>query len=230
MKENLMKYSLIALFTCTAVWAQDAVKLETLTQRASYAIGMDIANNFKRQGLEVDAEVLARGLIDAMNGKEPLMDAASARSTLTEFQKVMQERMSRKRATDSAASKTQGITFLETNKAATGVVTTASGLQYKVLSPGKGDKPTAANTVTVHYTGKLLSGDVFDSSVERGQPATFGLGQVIPGWTEGLQLMAPGAKYEFWIPSGLAYGDRGSPPKIPGGATLNFVVELISFK
>lgn len=225
-----MKYTLIALFTCTVVWAQDAVKLETLTQRASYAIGMDIANNFKRQGLEVDAEVLARGLVDAMSGKETLMDEASARSTLTEFQKIMQEKMGRKRAADASASKTQGIKFLETNKAAAGVATTASGLQYKVLSPGKGDKPTAANKVTVHYTGKLLSGETFDSSVERGQPATFGLGQVIPGWTEGLQLMAPGAKYEFWIPSGLAYGDRGSPPKIPGGATLNFVVELISFE
>jgi FKBP-type peptidyl-prolyl cis-trans isomerase len=225
-----MKYTLLALCTCTAVWAQDTIKLDTLEQRASYAIGMDIASNFKRQGLEVDATALAAGLVDAMTGKETKMSEESARTTLTEFQKIMQEKMTTKAAAAAASSKTEGVSFLETNKAAKGVVTTDTGLQYKVLAAGEGDKPTAANTVTVHYTGKLLSGEVFDSSVERGTPATFGLGQVIPGWTEGLQLMAPGAKYEFWIPSALAYGDRGYPPKIAGGSTLNFIVELISFK
>lgn len=129
----------------------------------------------------------------------------------------------------SAAEKAKGEAFLNTNRAAEGVKETPSGLQYKVITEGGGDSPSSEDVVEVHYTGKLLDGTVFDSSVERGQPVKFPLNGVIPGWTEGLQLMKPGAKYILYIPSSLAYGDRGTGP-IPGGATLIFEVELLSIE
>jgi FKBP-type peptidyl-prolyl cis-trans isomerase len=127
------------------------------------------------------------------------------------------------------AEKAKGKAFLEENKKRPEVTETASGLQYEVLVPGSGEKPTASSKVTTHYTGSTLDGNVFDSSVRRGQPLSFGLNQVIRGWTEGLQLMPVGSKYKFYIPSDLAYGDGGAGGSIPGGATLVFEVELLSF-
>ena len=139
----------------------------------------------------------------------------------------MQEKQATKMEEMKGKNVEEGKAFLEANKAKEGVVTTESGLQYKVIEAGEGDKPGPTARVTVNYAGKLLDGTEFDSSYKRGEPATFGLNQVIPGWTEGLQLMSPGSKFEFWIPSDIAYGERG-PPAIGPNATLNFVVELLS--
>ena len=140
------------------------------------------------------------------------------------------DRLQSKAGEKIEAEKAAGKAFLEENKKRPEVTETASGLQYEVLTEGTGEKPKASSKVTTHYTGSTLDGKVFDSSVRRGQPLSFGLNQVIPGWTEGLQLMPVGSKYKFYIPSNLAYGDRGAGADIPGGATLVFEVELLDFK
>ena len=187
----------------------------------SYQLGVLLANSVKSQGLPVEDQAqFAAGFKAAMSGTTSPEDLQRAQTAIT---KHMQE----KEAQKSVAVRTEGQGFLEKNGSRKEVTTTASGLQYEVITPGSGAKPKATDRVTVHYTGKNLDGSVFDSSVERGEPATFGLNQVIAGWTEGVQLMSPGAKYRFYIPSDLAYGDRGAGADIAPGATLIFDVELI---
>ncbi len=197
------------------------IPLENEHQKASYGLGVLMASNLMRQGSDsLDASVLNEAMMAVLTGQPLQMEEQEAMGIV---QPYMTKSMERK----TAKLKEEGNAFLATNKTKEGVKVTASGLQYKPLKSGSGKMPTADNSVTVHYTGKLLDGSVFDSSVGRGEPATFGVGQVIDGWTEALQLMREGDKWELYIPYDLAYGDRGAGGAIPPYATLIFEVELI---
>lgn len=197
------------------------VNLNDSTEQVSYCFGVVLGQNFINTGLDsLDMEVFLSAMQDVL-GKKPLkVSPKEAEATMHQY---MQTAMMKR----SAIAKQQSQKFLDTNKSVEGVTTTNSGLQYKVVSEGKGKTPTTADRVTVHYTGKLVDGTVFDSSVQRGQPATFRVNQVIPGWTEALQLMQEGDKWVLFIPYSLGYGERGSPPQIPPFSTLIFEVELI---
>ncbi len=188
----------------------------------SYNLGILLANSVRSQGLPVANQD------DFVKGFKATLDGKTTDEDLDRAQSAIQNHMQTAEMSKSQASKSEGTAFLAKNGDRAEVTTTVSGLQYEVLKEGEGTSPKATDKVTVHYTGKNLDGSVFDSSVERGQPATFGLNQVISGWTEGVQLMKPGAKYRFYIPSDLAYGERGAGSDIAPGATLIFDVELIS--
>lgn len=189
--------------------------------KASYALGMLLANNIKTQGADsLNAEYIAAGVNDIFLAKETKLQQEEAGMIV---QLYMQEVMTRK----TAKLKEEGQKFLDENKLKAGITVTPSGLQYEVIKAGSGKTPTATDNVTVHYTGKLLDGTVFDSSVERNEPATFGVSDVIPGWTEVLQLMKEGDKWVVYIPYDLAYGERGAGQEIPPFSTLIFEVELI---
>ena len=204
-----------------------AVALDSNLSKVSYGIGLNIAQNFKQQKLELDQPAFDKGLADGFAEAEPALKQEVIMAAMQEFQKQQQEKMLTERKLAEDENKTAGEKFLTDNKAKEGVVTTESGLQYKVITAGEGAKPTAADTVVVHYRGTLINGEEFDSSYSRNQPATFGVGSVIPGWTEALQLMAVGSKYELVIPSELAYGAGGAGAKIGPNATLVFEVELL---
>lgn len=197
----------------------------TKQQKSSYAIGINIGNNLKHDGVELDYEAFVQGMKDAFAGKNQFTD-----QQMQEIFTELQQDLEAKKKSGTTAEIEKGAKFLEENKKNPEVKETASGLQYMVLQEGKGEHPTASSKVTVHYKGTLLDGTVFDSSYDRGEPITFGLNQVIRGWTEGLQLMTPGSKYRLFIPYNLAYGEQGAGGMIPGGATLIFDVELISFE
>ena len=193
--------------------------------KISYALGLGIAQQLKSMGIEdFSVEDFSQSVSDILSGKTPAMTSREAQELLSEyFQKKQKEQAQKAIA--------EGRDFLEANAKREGVVQTKSGLQYEVLSEGKGERsPKATDTVLCHYEGRLVSGKVFDSSYERNQPAEFGLNQVIPGWTEGLQLMSEGAKYRFYIPYLLGYGEQGAGPSIPPFSTLIFDVELIKVK
>jgi len=193
-------------------------------------VGADVGRSLAPVRDELDLAMFARGLATVLDGTKPAMDEAELLAVREALSKRIQERVRAETEAAAKANATEGAAFLAGNRAAKGVVTTASGLQYMVLRQGSGPRPTANSQVRVHYEGKLLDGTVFDSSYERNDPATFGLGQVIAGWTEGLQLMPVGAKYRFWIPSELGYGRNGSPGGIPPNATLVFDVELLQLR
>ncbi|MCD6660059.1 MAG: FKBP-type peptidyl-prolyl cis-trans isomerase [Lentimicrobium sp.] len=195
----------------------------------SYMIGRDIGRNMKTNNIEVTAEVMFAGLKDGLAGIDSVLSDQVTEALMNSLQMEMMNRQQQKTQAESSAAKAAGEAFLAENKNQPGVVVTPSGLQYKVIQEGQGEHPTAEDVVEVHYTGRLIDGTVFDSSVERGETIKFPLNGVIPGWTEGVQLMKPGAKYEFYIPANLAYGDRGAGP-IPGGSALIFEVELISIE
>lgn len=214
----------------SAVRAQDKLDLKDPKQRASYSIGADIGANFKRQDLEIDPKAMAAGLADAVAGKTALTDA-EMKETLNNFRKEMMAKMEVKQKTDGAKNIKEGEAFLAANAKKEGVKTLPSGLQYKVLKSGTGKTPKATDTVKVHYHGTLIDGTVFDSSVDRGEPATFPVTGVIPGWVEALQLMKEGDKWQLTIPSKLAYADHGAPGgKIGPNSVLVFEVELISIE
>lgn len=197
------------------------VNLENEHQKASYGLGVLVGNNLKSQGGDsLSLEAIIVGLTDVFKGQPLKMEMEACGMAVQEY---MQKAADKK----FEAAKLEGQAYLEKNKTNEGVKVTPSGLQYKVLASGKGKSPKASDNVTVHYTGKLTDGTVFDSSVERGEPATFGVGQVIPGWTEALQLMKEGDKFEFVIPSELAYGEQGAGQQIPPFSTLIFEVELL---
>lgn len=224
----IAQLALAALLT-TAANAQEKFELKDAKQKASYAIGMDIGNNFKRQEIDVDTKALAAGLADAIAGKAQLTEAEQ-KQVLNEFRTQMMAKFESKQKVDGEKNAREGEAFLATNAKKEGVKTTASGLQYKVLKSGSGKTPKSTDTVKVHYHGTLVDGSVFDSSVQRGEPARFGVDQVIPGWTEVLQLMKEGDKWQVYIPGKLAYGERSPSPKIGPNSTLVFDVELLSIE
>lgn len=187
----------------------------------SYAIGVNIAFNMKQEGLQnINTSMVTRAFNDVLSGKQPILDIMACNN-------VVNKTFSEIAAKKSKAIKQEGEKFLNENKKRKEVTTTASGLQYEIVKEGNGPKPTDTNTVKVHYTGTLINGKKFDSSVDRGQPAEFPVTGVIAGWTEALKLMPVGSKWKLYIPSSLAYGDRGAGQDIPPGATLIFEVELL---
>lgn len=203
---------------------------ESFEERASYALGMDIGNNVKRFGTSVDRDALVDGLLDALSEREPRLSPEEVNELVRELLVKAQEENARRNMEQAETNMQEGKEFLTENKAKDGVVETASGLQYIVLTEGDGPSPAATDWVTVHYEGKSLDGKVFDSSYERGEPSEFVLNKVISGWTEGVQLMKVGSKYRFFIPPDLAYGARGAGEDIGPNATLIFEVELISIE
>jgi FKBP-type peptidyl-prolyl cis-trans isomerase FklB len=202
--------------------------LTTQKQKVSYAIGLNIGKSMKKDGVEVDSATLLRGLKDGMAGATPALTDEEAQKALTQLRADLTKKADAERLAAATKNKKEGDDFLAANKAKEGVKTTADGLQYKVITAGTGPKPTAADTVTVNYRGTLLNGKEFDSSYKRGQPATFPVGQIIKGWTEALQLMPVGSKWQLFIPPDLAYGDRPAGPDIGPNSTLIFEVELLS--
>ena len=205
-------------------------KMETKMDSISYALGMDVGSNLGQLGLDLSSDLIYQGVKDALMEADPSLTEAEQKALLASFQQIANEAYMKMMQEKAAAAKAKGEEFLTQNQDAEGVQTTASGLQYKVIEAGTGAQPTVQSTVKVHYEGTLIDGKVFDSSYERGTPIEFGVMVVIPGWTEGLQLMKTGAKFQFFIPSNLAYGERGSPPSIGPNETLIFTVELLEVK
>jgi FKBP-type peptidyl-prolyl cis-trans isomerase FklB len=195
----------------------------------SYIIGADVAGNLKANGIDINPDIFMQGFKDKINSADTLFAPEEIQEILAEFQKELQIKQQEKMNQESLENKMKGKEFLTENKNKPGVIETSSGLQYKVIQEGTGRKPLATSDVTVHYEGKLIDGTIFDSSYQRGETITFKLNQVIPGWTEGLQLMTEGSTYELYIPAELGYGDR-SIPGIPAGSVLIFKVELFSFE
>jgi FKBP-type peptidyl-prolyl cis-trans isomerase FklB len=207
-----------------------AVALKTTKDKQSYALGMNIGLGMHKQGLDVDPEIVMQGFKDSFAGAKTALSEEEARASLTELQNDMRKKMQEKAQEASATNKKEGDAFLAANKAKEGVVTLPSGLQYKVEKEGTGPKPTASDTVVCNYKGTLINGKEFDSSYKRGEPATFPVTGVIKGWTEALQLMPVGSKWQLFIPGDLAYGERGAGADIGPGATLIFEVELMSIQ
>ncbi len=202
------------------------VKIETTRDSISYIIGVDVGGSLARNMIDINTEVFMKGLKDALGGNDSLFSEQVKMAIMTKFQQELQTKQQANMTKETEANKLAGKAFLDENRKKDGVKETSTGLQYKAIQEGTGAQPLATSQVTVHYEGKLINGKIFDSSWERGQPATFPLNGVIPGWTEGLQLMKEGAIYELYIPSDLGYGDRGNQA-IPGGSVLIFKVELI---
>ena len=197
----------------------EALELATLDQRLSYTLGLNFGQSIKTLPAQFDVKLLERGIRDAMENSEPLLSPQQLQKTMQEFQMQMTAHYKQREEI--------GETFRKDNGGREEVTVTATGLQYEVLKAGDGPSPKATDRVMVHYRGTLIDGTEFDSSFKRGAPVTFALNQVISGWTEGVQLMKVGAKYKFVVPSKLAYGQRGSPPKIGPNETLIFDIELI---
>ncbi len=209
-----------------------APALTTKKQKFSYALGMNIGSGYKqgleKQGVEFDPNLLAQGVKDALSGGKTRLTEEEAKAVLTQVQSELHKEQQEKMQQAGAKNKTEGDAFLAANKGKEGIVTLPDGLQYKILTAGTGPKPSATDSVVCNYKGTLINGTEFDSSYKRGQPATFGVSQVIKGWTEALQLMPVGSKWQLFIPSTLAYGERGAGAEIGPDSTLIFEVELVS--
>jgi FKBP-type peptidyl-prolyl cis-trans isomerase FklB len=219
----------LVLAACQNGAGSGSVTLKNQLDSVSYAVGLNIGQQSLRDSVYLNPDAIAAGLRDAKDTTKSLIKPSQIQTIMMAFsQKMMAEKVKRD-STEAISNKAEGEKFLAENKSKAGVVTLPSGLQYKVLKEGTGPMPTMTDTVEVHYTGKLINGKVFDSSVERGQPAKFTLNSVIPGWTEALQKMKVGSKWELYIPSQLAYGPAPQQ-NIPGNSTLVFEVELLSIK
>ena len=208
--------------------AEQALELKDDTDKINYSVGYRLGSDFQRQEVEVRRDVLLKGMEDALSGGDPMIDAQAQRATLVELQKQLAAKQKEKQKLQATENLEKGRDFLADNGKKDGVTTLSSGLQYKELTAGEGKSPSATDSVTVHYRGTLIDGTEFDSSFKRNKPATFQLNRVIKGWTEALQLMQEGDKWELYIPSELAYGSRPAGSQIPVNSTLIFEVELIS--
>jgi FKBP-type peptidyl-prolyl cis-trans isomerase FklB len=217
-------FSVATLFSCEGQKGKSKVSLKSTADSVSYSIGISIGTNMKNDGLDsLNLDILKEGMRSAIAGDSALISA-------NESQAVIQSFLTNQQKKKGEANLNAGKKFLEENKSKPGVVVLPDGLQYIVVKEGAGPKPTPNDTVSVHYHGTLIDGTVFDSSIERGEPAEFPVGAVIPGWTEALQLMSVGSKFKLFIPSDLAYGDRAAGPKIAANSTLIFDVELLGIK
>ncbi len=209
---------------------QSVLTLKTQKDKLSYALGMNLGSNLHKEKVEVDPAIVLRGLKDALAAGKMLLTEDEARATLTQLQTEVRSKQQEKMKVAGELNKKEGVEFLAANKSKEGVVILPSGLQYKILTEGTGPKPTASDTVVCNYRGTLISGAEFDSSYKRGQPASFPVNGVIKGWTEALQLMPVGSKWQLFVPAELGYGDRGAGADIGPGATLIFEVELLSIQ
>ncbi|MGD0509556.1 MAG: FKBP-type peptidyl-prolyl cis-trans isomerase [Terriglobales bacterium] len=220
--------------TGTATKSATPAPLTTKKDKFSYALGMNVAtglgNNLKNQSLEVDWSLVIQGLKDSTGGAKTRLTEEEEKAVLTEVQNEVRKQQAEKAQQAATTNKTEGEAFLSANKSKEGVVTLPSGLQYKILTAGTGPKPTASDSVVCNYRGTLINGTEFDSSAKHGQPATFPVSGVIKGWTEALQLMPVGSKWQLFIPSTLAYGERGAGAQIGPHASLIFEVELLSIQ
>jgi FKBP-type peptidyl-prolyl cis-trans isomerase FklB len=228
MKKLLIGMALAAL--AAPVLAEDRPTLKDTKDKLSYSIGLDIGMTFKKQKMELNSDTLAAGVKDGLSGVKPLLTEDEVRQVMTTFSKEMTEKTAMANKEAAEKNTAEGEKFLTENKNKADVKTTASGLQYKVLKEGSGAPPKETDTVVVNYRGTLVDGTEFDSSYKRGEPATFPVNRVIKGWTEALQLMKPGSKYQLFIPANLAYGERGAGGDIGPNATLIFEVELMNVK
>jgi len=206
------------------------LKLTTQKEKLSYSLGMKMGENMHKQSVAIDPAIFARGLKDGLAGGKTLLTDEQAQAAIMDVQKEMHEKMQAKMKEEGETNQKAGDAFLAANKSKNGVVALPSGLQYKILTAGTGPKPTAGDTVECNYRGTLINGTEFDSSYKRGQPATFPVSGVIKGWTEALQLMPVGSKWQLFIPPDLAYGERGAGGDIGPDETLIFDVELLSIK
>jgi len=230
MKMKLVTAAVLGLAVSTAMAASDAASLATDKDKLSYSIGADLGKNFKTQGIDINPEALAKGMQDGMSGSQLILTEQQMKDVLNKFQKDLMAKRSAEFNKKAEANKVKGESFLASNKGKSGVTVLPSGLQYKIIDAGKGNKPGKSDTVTVEYTGTLVDGTVFDSSEKTGKPATFQVSQVIPGWTEALQLMPAGSTWEIYVPSDLAYGPRSIGGPIGPNETLIFKIHLISVK
>lgn len=226
MRSRAVPLLCLVLLVASPAAARSKAKPADGKEKLSYSIGVDIGKRLKQQEIDVDPDVLARGLKDVLSGGKVLLTDDEVRDTLTAFQKEM----TMKQRELSEKFRKEGEAFLEDNRKKKGVKVLPSGLQYKVLEEGKGPSPKATDTVEVHYRGMLIDGTEFDSSYKRGGPATLSVGGVIAGWTEALQIMKVGSKWKLFIPAKLAYGERGAGRDIPPNAALVFDVELLGIK
>ncbi len=204
--------------------------LDSQKKKVSYAIGLDIGKNFKARRMDIDADILLQGLKDGQAAAAPLLGDEEIQKVMSDYQQQMMKDEQARRQTQGSENKAREEAFLKENAQKPGVKVTASGLQYKVITEGTGPVPIESDTVKVHYRGNLLDGSEFDSSYKRNEPAVFPLKNVIKGWTEALQLMKVGSKYQVFLPSALAYGEQGAGQAIPPNATLVFEVELLSIE
>lgn len=233
MKGRILGVSLaVALVLMAAGCGAGEKKIELNDQKAkvSYGIGMSLGTDFKAQGIEIDPDVMVQAIKDVTSGGKTLMTEEEVRKVITDFQKELVAKQEAKAKEGGIKNLKDGEAFLAENSKKEGVVTLTSGLQYKVEKKGAGKKPGPSDTVTVHYKGTLIDGTEFDSSYKRGEPVSFPVGGVIPGWTEALQLMEEGSKWQLFIPAKLAYGERGAGAQIGPNSTLIFDVELLKVK
>jgi len=228
MKRSMIIAAISLGLVCAQANAADA--LSTDKDKLSYAIGMDLGENFKSQSIDIDAGKLADGIKDVMSGGKPLLTTEQREATLNKFQKDFKAKQETDMKQKAEKNKQAGIAFLSANKAKAGVVVLPSGLQYKIVEAGTGAMPTDQDVVTVDYEGSLINGTVFDSSYKRGKPVTFTVGEVIPGWKEALKLMKTGSTWTLVVPADLAYGEKGLVAGGPIGPNeaLVFKVKLIS--
>lgn len=236
MKRITITVALVVLLSWAALFAQQqtapAQTAPTMTdqQKTSYSIGLNIGLNLFEQEVKVDVASLTKGIQDGLANTKPALTETEIRTVLMNLQKEVAERQEAKRKTLADKNSKDADAFLAENKTKEGVVTLPSGLQYKVIKQGTGPKPVATDTVVTHYKGTFLDGQQFDSSYDRGEPATFTVSGVIPGWTEALQLMPVGSKWQLFVPPKLAYGEKGFQNVIPPNSTLLFDIELISIQ
>lgn len=228
MKLKRITIAVMGLAMSSAIAALDSASLNSDVDKLSYSIGADLGRNFNKQGIEINPTVMEQGIQDGLKGSQLLLTDDQMKEVLNKFQRDLMAKRQADFNKMAEQNKAQGEKFLSDNKAKSGIVALPSGLQYKVIQQGKGPKPSKNDTVTVEYTGKLINGQVFDSSEKTGKPATFKVSQVIPGWTEALQLMNSGSTWEVYIPAALAYGPRSVGGPIGPNETLIFQIHLVS--
>ncbi|MDO6488176.1 FKBP-type peptidyl-prolyl cis-trans isomerase [Colwellia sp. 6_MG-2023] len=237
-KPTLVAVALLAVAGCQEGAKEEAKApvLEAEVQKQAYGLGASIGmymqrnlEEHERLGLALEKDLIVRGFVDSINDKS-VMEQEEITTLLTKLDETMKAKQQEIAVQEAEASLATGQKFLEDNAKKEGVMVTESGIQYVVLVEGEGDKPAATDTVKVHYKGTFLNGETFDSSYDRGEPAVFPLNRVIRGWTEGVQLMSVGSKFKFTIPSDLAYGPNGNPPRIPGNSVLEFEIELLEIQ